>query len=133
MFSAYYRIYNQKNPSLSCSQQEDKFTVSIENGNGKLTYPVGLITIDEVALAGGVYLLANPEFYLYTGQTYWTMSPYYFGSSNANANIWGVHSSGYLGGHWVTSSYSVRPVINLKNGIKIISGDGSTQSPYVIG
>lgn len=132
IFSPYYRVLNQKQPSLSCSQDSDKFTVSPEKGNGKLTYPVGLITVDEAVFAGGVYLSVNPEYYLYTGQTYWTMSPYNFTSSNANANAWRVNSTGHLDANWVTTSYGVRPVVNLSADILITGGDGTKVNPYMV-
>lgn len=132
IFSPYYRVLNQKQPSLSCSQDSDKFTVSPEKGNGKLTYPVGLITVDEAAFAGGVYLSANPEYYLYTGQTYWTMSPSSFNSSNAYANAWRVDSAGRLNAHWVTASNGVRPVVNLSADILITGGDGTKVNPYMV-
>ncbi|HIT22075.1 MAG TPA: hypothetical protein IAB56_03745 [Candidatus Scybalousia intestinigallinarum] len=132
IFSPYYRVLNQKQPSLSCSQDSDKFTVSPEKGNGKLTYPVGLITVDEAAFAGGVYLSANPEYYLYTGQIYWTMSPYYFTSSNASAHAWHVNSTGSLHAYWVSASYGVRPVVNLSADILITGGDGTKVNPYMV-
>ena len=126
-------MLDQKKPNLSCSQQADKFTVGTEKGNGKLIYPVGLITIDEAAFAGGTNGDANSEYYLYTGQTYWTMSPYLFYLSRASALVWLVTSDSYLNATWVTASGGVRPVINLKNGIKALSGDGTASNPYVIG
>lgn len=132
IFSPYYRVLNQKQPSLSCSQDSDKFTVSPEKGNGKLTYPVGLITVDEAAFAGGVYLSVNPEYYLYTGQTYWTMSPSSFNSSNASASAWFVNSTGYLSANWVTASRGVRPVVNLSADILITGGDGTKVNPYMV-
>ena len=132
IFSPYYRVLNQKQPSLSCSQDSDKFTVSPEKGNGKLTYPVGLITVDEAAFAGGVYLSANPEYYLYTGQTYWTMSPSHFNSSHAYAYAWCVSSTGYLTATWVTTSRGVRPVVNLSADILITGGDGTKVNPYMV-
>ena len=132
IFSPYYRVLNQKQPSLSCSQDSDKFTVSPEKGNGKLTYPVGLITVDEAAFAGGVYLWANSEYYLYTGQTYWTMSPSLFSSSNASALAWYVSSTGRLNAPWVATSYGVRPVVNLSADILITGGDGTKVNPYMV-
>ena len=132
IFSPYYRVLNQKQPSLSCSQDSDKFTVSPEKGNGKLTYPVGLITVDEAAFAGGVYLSANPEYYLYTGQTYWTMSPSNFLSSSASAYAWVVNSTGHLNANWVTASNGVRPVVNLSADILITGGDGTKINPYMV-
>ena len=45
-FSGYNRV-NNYTPTLNCSRDIDKFTVSNSIGNGKLTYPVGLLTVDE--------------------------------------------------------------------------------------
>ena len=50
LYGAYNRNASHKTPSLQCPREEDEFSVS----NGKLTYPVALLTIDEVAMAGGV-------------------------------------------------------------------------------
>ena len=132
-YGAYRRIYQQKVPALQCSQDVDKFTVSDTKGNGKLTYPIGLLTIDEASMAGGLYNSVNTQYYLYTGQTYWTMSPSRFDSGRASASVWLVNSTGYLN-HWTTSSTSlgVRPVVNLSADVLISGGDGTSQNPYVI-
>ena len=51
---------NTSSPSLLCPDERDKFTVSNKKGNGALTYPVGLLTIDEVEITGaGGYLQMN--------------------------------------------------------------------------
>lgn len=131
-FNSYYRTINQKKPSLSCSQQADKFTVSSEKGNGALTYPIGLITIDEVAFAGGVYNLVNPEYYLYTGQNYWTISPAYFNSLSSVANNFVAYSTGAVNMGWASSSFGIRPVINLSPDIEISGGDGTKNNPYTV-
>ena len=54
-------------PRFTCPQKNDAFTVSDEElGNGDLTYPVGLITADEVVAAGsGKYGTVNSSYYLY--------------------------------------------------------------------
>ena len=82
----YYRWYNRpggsenyskynKKMMLTCSQKNDAFTVSdTTNGNGALTYPVGLLSTDEIALAGG-WNAANSGYYLYSGQVWWASSP----------------------------------------------------------
>ncbi|MEI3508312.1 MAG: hypothetical protein V8R01_04220 [Bacilli bacterium] len=67
-----------KGPRLTCPQNNNKFTVSSTTGNGALTYPVGLITADEVNMAGGKTSAQNLLYYLYSGTTYWTMSPSHF-------------------------------------------------------
>ena len=84
-----YTIYNWYNwhPSksnLKCPQQNDAFTVSdTTNGNGALTYSIGLITTDEAILAGG-WSASNNGYYLYSGSWYWASSPNYFYGSRAN-------------------------------------------------
>jgi hypothetical protein len=129
-YGAYNRLYTNKTPSLACSNVNDRFTVSSSNGNGDLTYPVALLTADEVAYAGGVYNTSNSTYYLYTGQTWWSLSPYTFNSSYAL--VWRVYSDGRLNYDRVGDSYGVRPAVSLKPGTTYSSGDGSTSSPYVV-
>ena len=127
-----FRIYNQKNPSLVCKQENDKFTVSDDLGNGDLTYPVGLITVDEVSLAGGVYSVDNTKYYLYTGGHYRTISPNSFYDSGIW--MWRVVHTGALGGSFAgtsTNTYGVRPVISLNKNTKFI-GNGTMDSPFEV-
>ena len=63
-FSGYTRVWTNHKPSLTCSRQIDKFTVSPTLGNGKLKYPVGLISTDEAMYAGGRGGTANNAYYL---------------------------------------------------------------------
>ncbi len=127
------RVAILKTPSLSCSQPSDRFTVNSSNGNGDLDYPIGLITIDEASMAGGVYNVVNIRYYLYTGQNYWTLSSVAFNSSDAFASVWRVNYDGRLGPWYsVAYSYGIRPVINLKADIQITSGDGSATYPFQV-
>ena len=64
-YGADYRLHANKTPTLECVNENDRFTVSEENGNGALTYPVALLTADEIAYAGGVYNKSNRSYYLY--------------------------------------------------------------------
>ena len=126
------RYKSRQTPSLKCSQiGNDMFTVSgSSKGNHKLTYPVGLITADEVVLAGGFGGRSNSSYYLHTGEYYWTMSPSYFDGSNAYVLI--AASSGTLSnGHCGDRATGVRPVINLKADVTII-GEGTASDPYVV-
>ena len=112
-YAAYNRLNTNKAPTFKCSNSSDLFTTSgSSDGNKALTKPIGLITADEVAFAGGVYGTTNQSYYLYTGQYYWTMSPYRFYSGSAR--VFYVDSPGYLNVNWVYSTGGVRPVINLK-------------------
>ena len=122
------RLLERKEPSLKCIQNSDRLKLS--NNSAKLDYPLSLLTIDEVALAGGVYNTANNNYYLYNGQNTWTMSPSDFYSS---AHIWSIDFHGNLdSGYFVANSFGVRPVINLKSDVKISSGDGTSIAPFKI-
>ena len=123
--------YNNK-MMLTCPQKNDAFTVNdTNNGNGALTYGVGLVTNDEVVLAGG-WNLENSEYYLYSGQDYWTMSPsyssYYF--PNYYAYERSVSSDGIVGGiGYVSYASGARPVFNLKSEV-LLQGTGTASDPY---
>lgn len=133
-------------PTLVASNTDDMFSVTTKYGNGKLTKPIGLLTADEVVLAGGTMTggtntgygtnYENKVFYLYTGDypTYgfWTMTPRRVGSNAANnhmilskevAVIWSEPV--------VTTLRYVRPVINLKADT-VFKGSGTEGDPYTI-
>ena len=130
-YAAYNRLLNSKNPTFECQNESDLYTTSgSENGNKALQYPIGLITADEVAYAGGVYLATNQSYYLYTNQYYWTMSPSYFNGSVAYTFY--VDSDGYFDWTYVYNAYGVRPVINLKANVTISAGNGSAGNPFEI-
>jgi len=132
----YQRVSTLKSPSLECPNQSDQYTVNVDNehslGNGKLTNPVGLITADEVAYAGGASSSTNSLYYLNTNQYYWTMSPYSFSANNAHAYVWLVYSSGYLYNYYSTTANGVRPVINLSSEVLYKSGSGASDNPYEV-
>ena len=120
-------------PTFECIDEDggdsDLYTTEGSSGGNKaLTYPIGLITADEVAYAGGVNGSTNESYYLYTGSAYWTMSPFIC----PNANVFYVRSSGTLSNNLVNNTWGVRPVINLKANVQITGGNGSSSSPYVI-
>ncbi|MDD2409793.1 MAG: hypothetical protein PHD03_03640, partial [Bacilli bacterium] len=130
-YASYYRLNTNKTPSLFCGLKNDRFTVSnVSIGNGALTYPVGLITIDELSLAGMVYNISNSTNYLYTNQCNWSMSPYCKGSSST-AYVWFVLPSGDLRDLDVDETCEVRPTINLKPNT-IVTGYGDPTNPYVV-
>ena len=127
-YGAYIRLITNKAPVLTCTNDSDLYTTSGSGqGNQALTYPIGLITADEVAMAGGVYGTNNTSYYLYTGQYYWTMSPYGY----PLASVFAVYNDGDLYRSSVDFTYGVRPVINLKSDLAL-SGTGSATDPYTI-
>ena len=129
----YYNWYNrnESKSNLKCPQQNDAFTVSdTSKGNGALTYPIGLITTDEAVLAGGGNF-DNNGYYLYSGNDYWTSSPYSF--SGNEANVMYVNYSGrtfeeYFSEHEI---FGIRPVFNLKAEV-LAQGSGTAEDPFHI-
>ena len=118
--------YNNK-MILTCPQQNDAFTVSdTTNGNGALTYPAGLLSTDEIVLAGE-WSTSNSGYYLYSGQIWWASSPYYLGGDYAAVNV--MSSDGRYSSYIVNSAVGVRPVLNLKSEA-LKYGDGTASNPY---
>ena len=131
IYAPYERLYTGKTPSLKCVQDNDKFKIS--NLNAKLNYPISLITADEVAMAGGVWNTPNSSYYLYNGQYYWTLSPFYFAASYSLSSVLYLSTTGgLLSGNRVDVSYNARPVINLRLDVRITKGDGTALNPYVV-
>ena len=130
-YGAYGRLYSNKTPILTCPTASDKFTVGTSNGNGALTYPVGLITADEVAMAGGKSRISNSTYYLYTNQYYWSGSPSRFMSYTSHAYEFYVDSSGYIDANVVDNAYGARPVVSLSSKAKL-SGSGTYDDVYTV-
>lgn len=145
VYAGWERIVSNS-PTLVATVKDDMFSVTTTKGNGKLSKPIGLLTADEVVLAGGTSTGAtttgygsafeNKQFYLYTGDypTYgfWTMTPRRVGSGATNnhmilskevAVIWSEPV--------VTTQRYVRPVINLKANT-LFKGSGTKTDPYVV-
>ena len=125
------RLYKSKSTQLICSTESDKFTSKSSSiGNKALDYPVGLITADEVAMAGGKYGTSNSSYYLYTNQNYWSGSPFNF-FSGVSAYGFFVGSSGGLSDSRVSSAYGARPVVSLSSKAKL-SGNGTYDDVYTV-
>ena len=119
--------YGNMKMILTCPQKNDAFTVSdTTNGNGVLTYPVGLLSTDEIVLAGG-WNVPNSGYYLYSGQYWWASSPLRGGSSAGmhRVNKYGSASEG----NRVGLNGGVRPVFNLKAEV-LAQGSGTATDPY---
>ena len=140
-FGAYTRLNTKKEPTYDCATTEDKFTVDTSTGNGKLTYPIALMTADEVSFAGGVYATNAPTWYYYNSEKgsstgsawWWLLSP--FNWNGSYAYVFFVRDSsgpGRWGSYYVNAVGGVRPVISLKSCVKTSGGDGTASSPYTI-
>ena len=109
-------------PSLKCNGELSKI-------NSK----VGLITADELALAGYAAGTGNTTTYLQENATdtyWWSLSPYRF--YGVRARVWSViGGSGNFGHNSVNSTYGVRPSISLKSTTNV-TGEGTSSTPYII-
>lgn len=134
-FGAYKRFENN-NPQFTCPEpSRDLYTTTDSSmGNKALTYPVGLITYDELVYAGMDQRHINKLSWAYSTQHYWTMSPSRFDATWGYASGWFLNSAGYLSAWWsVDNSLGARPVINLKSDTLITGGIGTSSDPFVVG
>jgi hypothetical protein len=121
--SATMTTYNKYTPDFKC--------IADGNGKGVVNASVGLLSYDEIAYAGGYYNQINGNYYLYNSAiNCWTMSP--AGFSDSRSNVWGVSTSGYINNYLVNFAYyTLRPVLNL-NADTLVTGDGTSENPFVI-
>lgn len=128
-----------------------KYTVSdTTNGNGDLTYPIGLLTADEIMYAGGVATSNNTSStqYLYTntGKADLLLTPYQYDSNyNIDEGQATLHSVAINGNNMYPSipdeaktiivflgvDTYLRPSIALKGNVGV-SGSGSASDPFVV-
>ena len=133
-FGAYGR-YEKNTAQFTCPNIErDLYTTTDSSvGNKVLTYPVGLITYDELVFAGMDSNHTNKLSWVYSTQHYWNMSPSSFYATGGIAFEWMQNSAGFLNlWTWVTGWYGARPVINLKSDTLITSGIGTSSDPFVV-
>ena len=128
-YGATQRLVNKNNsaggtgPSLKCNGELNKI-------NSK----VGLITADELALAGYAYMLENTTTYLQENATdtyWWSLAPSSFDGSKAV--IWGVDGSdGSFVNYSVDDSSGVRPSISIVSSATISGGTGTSEDTYIV-
>ena len=132
-------------PTYNCTNNKDAFSGS--NSEAKLTYPIGLMTADEIAYAGGKVTpdLPSPYAWYYlnsaggsiTGSTTWlSLSPDDSSDSLFGIpDVWIVSGSdlpGRLGSGFAFTKYGVRPAISLKSCTLYSTGNGTAETPYEI-
>ena len=158
-YGAFTRLHTNKTPTYKCGGNgtgglfestqavEDKFSASTTSGgNGQLTYPIALMTADELAFAGGVLgtSLPSPYAWYYTNSAggsitgnnlWWTMSPSSWLKPIPTVFlVINNSSSGSLEATLALSNVnsSVRPVLSLKSCTTWSSGNGTSSNPYVV-
>ena len=130
LFSSYDRLEQfmwnfakPNSPTLKCPNTS-------ENYGGSYRLKAGLVTADELTLAGET--IARGNSYLNSGEDgvwYWSMSPTYF---DGYAYVW--DESEFLDSNYVDyyRDGAIRPVINVTTDNGFTSGDGTASNPYVI-
>ncbi len=121
-FGTYNRLVNSKAPTLDCPAPTVDF-------GGVYTNKVGILSADEVAVAGGVHNINNYNYYLYNGENFYTSSgaEYY----NYVAYLLVVNNNGALTISPTNSGIGIRPVINLDSSTTV-SGAGTLDNPYIV-
>lgn len=124
-YDNYKKLIIDKYSSLNC-----RSTVTTTNSQ-----PITMLTVNEVALAGGMNAIENTTYYLNNNATtnnWWTISPSY--NNGTNDYIFDISSTGTINynNSMTTAENSIRPVISLVSGTLINSGDGSISNPYTI-
>ena len=133
-----YTYYNGNNrmknfsPLLKCINKNDSFTIDNSKGNGKLKYAIGLITLDEMMLAGARYERLNRLSYISNEYNTASMTPRLFFSYNDSSILVAFEGSGRLREYKANSNLYIRPIINLKADTEISSGIGTSNEPFIV-
>ena len=109
-------------PSLICPDTNETY-------GGRYNLKAGLITADELVLAGESMLISGNS-YLSIGSSnvgYWSMTPADF--DGGDVDVW--YKAAILNNGYVDFNYAIRPIINVTTD-GFTSGDGTVSSPYVI-
>ena len=144
-FASYYRMDMdtngaKANPSYNCTDIRDAF--SVDNTSAKLSYPVSLMTADEIVFAGGVVYksMDTPYAWFISNSVgtqiisdWWSLSPVNWVDSDSGSYFWYCGTDGdNLMDRYVSSTNAVRPVLSLKSCIKYSTGNGTSSKPYTI-
>lgn len=122
-----------------CDSEQKKCKPDDHLGNGELTYPIGVISMDELVYAGATKYWSSNTF-LRSENPYWTMTLSFtalskvFGDTSRGARYFALDSDGKLQElNDYDKTATIRPVINLKSDILYCSGSGTASDPYIIG
>lgn len=123
-------------PRVECPRLIDSYTVNQSpQGNGALTYPIGLPTAQEAIMAGSLHNVIRYKSWISnTRRAAWTMTP----KSLSGAGDWGNvflitdYNTDSTADERACSDSEIRPVVSLKPGTKFSSGNGKPGTPYII-
>ena len=142
-YVGYTRLGANKNPSYNCTNEYDAF--SVNNTKAQLTYPIALMTADEISYAGGVWIKNAATWYylnskgsasIKNGQNEWWLLSAASWDTDKSSVVFKISSAqdrkAQFGAQSVQYKLHVRPVISLKKDLLYKSGDGSATSPYEV-
>ena len=115
-----FKNYNISS-DLSCRDITNQF--AIDNNKAKLTYPVGLLEVEEASNLNNSSLLK-------TGAIWSTMSPAY--NTNSRLGIDVISSNGTIEDNYLEYSQGIRPVLSLSSNVEVSAGSGSEADPWVV-
>ncbi len=120
----------KKEMIFACPNKADSFSTKEENGNAKLTYPIALLTKEEIILSGLNTEKENTN-YLTTNSNILTMTPAKININESKMVI--ISSMNKIDSLKSTEKAEIKPVISLKKDTLIVSGTGTLDDPYIIG
>ena len=145
-FNTYTRNGSNR-PSFRCLNNDgtfntnDSFTLKTSGtnstvassgiGNKALTYPIGLMTLDEIRFAGIKSGYVNTKTYLHADANIPTMSPGYIQSSLTPVSYY-YNLNGIMAASGLSSNTNVRPVINLNPDVLVSGGIGTESDPFKV-
>ena len=103
------------NATLTTSADKPPETTIVEDAVGLLSYYEYLTSYRGTDYSNG---------YLNNGLNWWLLTPY------SLSGMWSVSQYGNANSSNPINSYGVRPSINLKDDVKILSGSGTEEDPY---
>lgn len=117
----YDRVFKDRAPDIVCE-------------GTATSLKVGLLSVDEVILAGSADTQENKKYYLYNENItdgYLTMSSLSLNTANNLAMV-DIMNNGAIGsGKFITDVVNIRPVINIGVSAKV-KGTGTKNNPYII-
>ena len=135
VFASFDRLGSAYGKIMGLEMQENvtptlKCPTTSESYGGSYRLKAGLITADELVLAGESFGVVGNSYLSIGGSNmyYWSMSPAVF--SYGSAGVWDEFE--WLNYYLVGTNYAVRPVINVTTDNGFTSGDGAASNPYIL-
>ena len=124
-------LYSEYTPDFTCKPDGNGYSIATMYNNGSDKFTVGLLSLDELLMAGG-NIKENNSFYLANGNATITVSP--GGMDTYYAGVWYLNNNSVID---YTTFYNpggdiiIRPVISVKNNVTV-TGTGSSGDPWVV-